>query len=375
MSGFIIHQCLTHLALASNHVSDAENLVSTYCAYPDLYYEKRSPETEPYIYFHDGIQFHYPPHTPVEEFYRYWVRDKNTNYPVCHHENENIVHVEAGFRFYLGKIIPLLQKCEREEAWKYLGCLLHFLEDSTFGIHTLEGPDGTDLFVLDRLFGADIAKFLFAIQLPEECHSITVEPKIITADAEELVPLLYARYMRDTARSRQYLFDMAVEYRYGKSHRSSEENIRQMFMVALQLAADTIATILAISSGQIVNIQERKLSEYSPYHYPIGGSGFALQRYAVQENTIIFGVNSLVSLLYMIPGKLYDCFTCNVCGIGIKDVTLELLNQNAVVQTVRLEAEKEIQLKIPSPSDTMGFRIKSSVICGQIRITNGIFHR
>ena len=148
-----------------------------------------------------------------------------------------------------------------------------------------------------------------------------------------------------------------------------------MFMVALQLAADTIATILAISSGQIVNIQERKLSEYSPYHYPIGGSGFALQKYAVQENTIMFGVNSLVSLLYMIPGKLYDCFTCNVCGIGIKDVTLELLNQNAVVQTVRLEAEKEIQLKIPSPSGTMGFRIKSSSICGQIRITNGIFHR
>lgn len=375
MPGTFIHQCLTRQALESNHISDAENLVNTYCIYPDYYFGERSAETKPYMYFHDGIQFHYPPHTPVEEFYRYWDRNENGNYPFCHHENENIVHVEAGFRFYLGKIIPLLNTGEREEAWKYLGCLLHFLEDSTFGLHSLEGADGADLFILDRLFGTDITRYLSGISLTDELQSMTVIPKVLTSSAEEFIPLLYTRYVKDSARSRQYLFDMAVEHQYGKSQRSSEENIREMFLVALQLSADTAATVLAIASGEKTGVMQRNLTEFSPFHYPIGGSGFILKKYEEQENTITFGVNSSASLLYSIPENLYDTFTCSVRGIGIHQVKLELFDKNEVIRCIDLENEKEIPLVISSPGGVLGFRITSPEVLGQIRISNGVFCR
>jgi hypothetical protein len=375
MPGLTFHQCLTRQALKSNHVAHAENLIQSYCAYPDFYFEERTSEVKPYMYFHDGIQFHYPPHTPVEEFYRYWDRDVKGNFPFNHHENENIIHVESGFRFYLNKIIPLLKNGEQEEAWKFLGCLLHFLEDSTFGVHALEGADGTDLFVLDRLFGADIAKYLCSISLPERFHSITVEPHPLTSDSEESVPLLYARYVRDTAQSRQFLFDIAVKNQYGKSHRSFEKNLELMFTLSLQLAADAIATVLLIASGENSSISERKLNEFSPYHYPIGGSGFALRKYEEKDNTITFGVNSKASLLYRIPENLYKTFSCNIHGIGIKQIVLELFNKNEIIRRIEMEGEKEIFLEIPSPGGTMGFRISSPDICGQIRISDGIFHR
>ena len=374
MPGSIIHQCLTRQALESNYISDTENLVNTYCLYPDLYFGEGSAEVKPYMYFHDGIQFHYPPHTPVEEFYRYWDRDENGNYPFCHHENENIVHVEAGFRFYLGKIIPLLKAGEQEEAWKYFGCLLHFLEDSTFGLHALEGADGTDIFVLDRLFGTDMTRYLSGISLTDDLQSMTVVPKVLTSNAEEFIPLLYARYVKDTARSRQYLFDMAVEHQYGKSHRSSGENVREMFLVSLQLAADTAATVLAIASGEKNSTYNRSLTEFSPFHYPIGGSGFILKKYEERENTITFGVNSAASLLYRIPENLYKSFTCMVRGIGIKQVYLELLDKNEVVRRIELENEKDISLAVPSPGGIFGFRIHSPEVCGQIRITDGRYH-
>lgn len=375
MPGLIFHQCLTKQALESNCIFEADALIKSYCAYPDFYYDERSPEVKPYMYFHDGIQFHYPPHTPVEEFYRYWDRNEDGNYPFNHHQNENIIHVESGFRFYLGKIIPLLKSGERDEAWKYLGCLLHFLEDSTFGIHALEGADGTDLFVLDRLFGTDMAKHLCSISLPEECKTMTVVPEVISCDVSELISLLYARYVRDTAKSRKYLFDMAVELQYQTSHRSKEENIRLMFSVALQLAADTIASVMAIVSGKNSVSPERKLTEFTPFHYPIGGSGFSLRKYEESENTITFGVNSAVSLLYMIPENIYRNFSCKVSGTGIKQVSLQLINGTHVIQTIELENGKENFLKISHPGGILGFRIKSSEISGSIRISEGTFQR
>ncbi len=374
MPGLIFHQCLTKQALESNRIFDADELVKSYCAYPDFYYDERSPEVKPYMYFHDGIQFHYPPHTPVEEFYRYWDRNGKGNYPFNHHSNENVIHVEAGFRFYLEKTVQLLKSGEREEAWKYLGCLLHFLEDSTFGVHALEGADGTDLFVLDRLFGADMAKYLCSISLPEECKTMTVVPEIISCDVSELVSLLYARYVRDTAKSRKYLFDMAVEQQYGKSHRPAEENIKLMFSVALQLTADAVASVMAIVSGKKSGTDQRKLTDFSPFHYPIGGSGFALRKYEEQENTITFGVNSAASLLYSIPEKFYRYFFCMVCGTDIQQATLHLINENEVVQTIEMENGMNYPVRIFFPGGTFGFRIESSNLSGKISISGGQFY-
>ena len=373
MPGWIFHQTLTAQALTSNQIFDADELINNYCCYPDYYYDDRSAEVKPYMFFYDGIQFHYPPHTPVEEFYRYWDRDEKGNYPFNHYENENITHVEAGFRFYLEKVISLLNAGTKEEAWKYLGCLLHFLEDATFGVHALEGADGTDLFVLDRLSGTDTAKFLCSIELPEELKSVTVKPEIISAQTDELVSLLYSRYAKDSAFSRKLLFDMAVGHIYGTSHRSFDENVRLMFMTALQLTADAVASIMAIVSDRKCESNLRDLTDFTPFHYPIGGSGFILRKYEEAGNTVTFGVNSSASLLYRIPENVYDTFTVQVSGIDIKHVTLQVINRNEVVQTLEMESGKEFQLNISSPGGIFGFRISSSCISGQIRFSDGVF--
>ena len=70
----------------------------------------------------------------------------------------------------------------------------------------------------------------------------------------------------------------------------------------------------------------------------------------------------------------YDSFSCMVRGIEIKQVYLELLDKNEVVRRIELENEKDISLTVPSPGGIFGFRIHSSEVCGQIRITDGRFH-
>ena len=193
MPGELIHQTITAQALLSNGITDAAALAESYCCYPDYYFDDRCKEVQPYMYFHEGIQFHYPPHTPVEEFYRYWNRNEKGNYLMSTRSNDNIRHTEAGFRYYMEKVVALLRQNERDEAWKYLGCLLHFLEDAVFGLHALEGADGTDIFVLDRLSGSNVTRELCKIALPQKCLTQTVEPQIFSDNVAEAVSLLYAR--------------------------------------------------------------------------------------------------------------------------------------------------------------------------------------
>jgi hypothetical protein len=167
---------------------------------------------------------------------------------------------------------------------------------------------------------------------------------------------------------------MAVEHIYKTSHRSFEENLKQMFLVALQLATDTIATIFAIANNNNPNISIRQLSNFSPYHYPIGGSNFALKKYEEIDNQITFGANSVASLLYNIPQNLYKTFTCNINAIGVKELTLELINQNKVIETLIIPFEQKYSITIQNPGGDFGFRIKTQNLCGKITISDGIFH-
>ena len=376
MPGKIIHNTITAQALASCKITGASALAQDYCCYPDFYFEENREEAVPYMFFYEGIQFHYPPHTPVEEFYRYWDNKDGRNYLLSTRANDNIRHVEAGFRYYLNKTVALLKENNRNEAWKYLGCLLHFLEDSTFGLHALEGADGTDIFVLDRLSGKNVTKELCKTELPPECFSQTVEPEIISDDIEETAALLYARYVRDTAASRQTLFDQAAALLYGVSKREFNENTRLMFSTALSLAADVIATVIAIAENTAIGTAERKLFCFSPFHYPIGGAGgFGLRKFEEKDDVVIFGTNSSAKLLYNIPSNIYSRFSAVVYGDDIKQLTLYLINNGSVVQTIELEKNCETPIEIDSPCGTVGFEISSTELSGRIEIRNGVFSR
>ena len=374
MPGELFHRCLTARALACAGVPGAGSFDLDCCCYPDYYWGPRRGEAEGSMYFIDGIPFHYPPHTPVEEFYRYWTQGKDGLRMVRLRTNDNLRHVESGMRFYLEKSVCLLRRGEEREAWKYLGCLLHFIEDALFGLHALEGADGTDLFVLDRLSGREVAKRLADLPLDASFETLTVPPRILADSVDETVPLLYARYVRGAASSRRALFDLAVDFLYGTSQKTPQENGKTMFLNALSLATDTIATVFAIAENRAPAVRERNLVDFSPFMYPIGGSGgFALRRYEERGNDITFGVNSEAVLLYRVPRNVYRLFTARVCPADAGPLTLELVNDGVCARRFDLEGNGDFSVELPSPAGAVGVHLVSPAPRGAIRIEDGTF--
>ena len=372
MPGEKFHRCLTARALVCAGVEDAGSFDLDCCCWPDDYCGPRGGEVEKYVYHTDGVPFHYPPHTPVEEFFRYWARSAEGLRMVHLRPNDNLRHVESGLRFYLEKSVCLLRRGERKEAWKYLGCLLHFIEDSLFGLHALEGADGTDLFVLDRLSGREVARHLAKLPFDESLLTLAVVPRILSDSVEEAIPLLYARYVRDGASSRRALFDMAADFLYGASREPQRENVKTMFLNALSLATDTLATVFAMSEGRAPVVRERRLVDFAPSIYPIGGSGgFALRRYEEKGNDIAFGVNGEAVLLYAIPRGVYRRFSADVRLEDAGPLVLELVTGGVCAEKFELAGNAAFPVRLDAPGGETGFRVLSREPRGRIVIAGG----
>ena len=375
MPGKYHHQMITRQALKSAGVSGSPLLIEEYSSYPD-HFHRRYDEIAPYLFIKDNIEFHYPPHTPVDQFYRYWnCAPGQGTFMVDREENSNISFAEAGFKFYIDHYMDELRSGNEEEAWKFLGCLLHFLEDSAFGIHALEGPDGTDIYVLDRMSGKNIAKYICSVPLDEAVVELTVEPQVIAADAEEFVSRLYCRYVEATAVSRQAVFDMALEYLTGKSENSLAENQRIMFLSAVQLSADCIATLMAISEGRAVAEKLRKLSEFAPFYYPIGGGGsFQLRRYELDGDDFVFGVNLEARLLFKIPA-VYRSFSGRIIAGEVENTTVEVINDGVAVRNFQLDGNADIAVEVENPCGVFGLKVRAPRGKGELTFADGVFNR
>lgn len=369
------HQIITRQALKSAGITDAPLLIEEYCSFPDNFHRDYD-NIAPYMFIMDKMEFHYPPHTPVDQFYRYWdhVPHQKT-IMLDREENYNSTFAEAGFRFYFEHCIEALRNGKREDAWKFLGCLLHFLEDSAFGIHALEGPDGTDIYVLDRMSGKQFAKYICSIPLDDALTELEVVPQILASDIDEAVARLYFRYVEATAISRQAAFDIALEYIIGKSNHALLENQRTMFLSAVQLAADTAATVLAIAGNRAPEVPKRNLSGFAPFYYPIGGGGgFQLSRYELKGDDFTFGVNLEARLLFKIP-SVYKRFTGRIITSEVENTSLEIINNGNVCQTFKLNGNMDIALDIHSPGGVFGLRCTAPAGKGRITLANGVFER
>lgn len=369
------HQIITRQALKSAGITDAPLLVEEYSSFPDNFHRDYD-NIAPYMFIMDKVEFHYPPHTPVDQFYRYWEHIPHQRTVMLdREENHNSTFAEAGFRFYFEHCIEALQNGKREEAWKFLGCLLHFLEDSAFGIHTLEGPDGTDIYVLDRMSGKQFAKYICSIPPDDALTELEVVPQILASNIDEAVARLYFRYVEATAISRQAAFDIALEYIIGKSRHTLPENQRTMFLSAVQLAADTAATILAIAENRAPEFSQRNLCDFAPFHYPIGGGGrFQLARYELNGNDFTFGVNLEARLLFKIPA-VYKCFSGRIISSNVENTTIEIINNGNVCQTLQLNGDMDIALDIHSPGGVFGLRCTAPSGKGEITLAGGVFLR
>ena len=117
------HQIITRQALRSAGIDGHQQLIDDYSSFPDDYH-RRYQEVKPYMFIMDDLEFHYPPHTPVDQFYRYWNHSpERGTFMVDTTTNRNQIFSEAGFAFYLTNILENLKKNAADEADKFLEAL------------------------------------------------------------------------------------------------------------------------------------------------------------------------------------------------------------------------------------------------------------
>ena len=397
------HSALTRSALSLLKIETGDNqgLIEEYCTYPDRFFSEKSEEFAPYNFFLDGIQFHYPPDTPYVEFYRYWTCEKGKLRRNRKFVNENFRHVTAGFTFCVENVISHFQKGEMEEGKKFMGILLHMLEDSTFGLHAMEGAGGADAFYLDRLIEGNIkpAAILASLRFREDFPLPDYTPCSLGNTPEEMVMRLYAAYCQKSSASRKCCFQyvMNILKKRESENRKLEEAI---FENAVTLCADAIHTLFQLARGEKAeNRSFCRLEDLEPYEFPFGGFGSyrfrsierncaydrkdAPLKLALEEgsfaNGLSFGSHWEGNLKYFISPGSFREFRGK---IGLHPaypvdgkVEMTLINQGKEVESFILdETHKSKEILIPSPGKEFGFSFQSSPGCGIIVLADPVLY-
>jgi len=332
---------------------EVNNLINEYCTYPDSYFDVNNgghKKASRYYFETDGIQFHYIPDTQIIDKYRYWNVNDGKLFAGGESENLNWKHAKNGFTYYLSRAVEFIKKNKLKDALAYTGCLLHMLQDSCFGLHSLEGPYGTDLFVLDRLFeyGDDISELPSNILVQEMPESAVICPEYVPLllgnTIEEAVFMLYSRYVECCLKSRKISFKIVLNH---YERKSNKDLYTEMFHGIVELSADVINTILHIAHDKKEHLSNVLLSELEPIDRPWGlgfyrfvtllkNKALNYEKKLVPLKLIVknsemkfkkgmsFGSHSEFKFIYDLPENTYEKFTCY---IGIQT---EFLNEGNV---------------------------------------------
>lgn len=380
-------------------------LIEKYCCYPDDFFSQDKGVHEnikPYMFVKDEIQFHYLPDSPLNELYRYWLpkpQEHRLEKPKAFH-NSNFSHAKEGFEFYFNNIVKCFKEANYPEGAKFTGCLLHMLEDSSFGAHSLEGPYGTDLFVLERLFEEqeDLSKTPLCILTALDCSKIKTfdySPKLLGESVEEIVIHLYAAYVQNVSKSRRICFKI-VQNVYNNEEDENPELIQTMFTNTVKMCTDMLFSVCSVANNEFKgseHLNKISLTELDPFEFPLGGSGgyrflSYLKNIAVNNDMqkiplklkldgkiisfdkgISFGSHYEASLCYWIPQDVYSAF--DAC-IGLhpdylnekSGIKIQLINNNEVVQEVDFNKNNSAtQIKVKAPQGEFGFKISYLSSC------------
>jgi len=347
--------------------AEKANLIAEYCVYPDSYFDVAGPghaKAAPYHFETDGVQFHYLPDTPIVDKYRYWRVEGGKLARTGKMDNLNWRHARNGFAYYLSRSVESLQAGRTKDALSFAGCLLHMLQDSCFALHSLEGPYGTDLFVLDRLFdcGDDLDKLpsdILAAAIPEAAAtSPDYAPTSLGNCVEEAAFLLYSRYVATVLEARKTSFQIV---RNVHDDKDTVGLYRKMFHNAVKLSADALNTILALAEGRHERMGDVTLSDLEPVERPWGFPGpyrfvTMLRDKALNPagkivplslivdgeprtfaKGLSFGSHAEFSFVYELPAAVYGKFSCRI-GIHADylesgETALTFLNNGEVVFT------------------------------------------
>ncbi|MBE6357616.1 MAG: hypothetical protein E7057_00025 [Lentisphaerae bacterium] len=381
------HSVITRAALDLQPFPVKENtaLIADYCNYPDR------AECCDYDLITDGVSFHYLPDVSLNELYRYWLRENGRLKHRVPFVNEHFEHCYNGFTHYISRTVEYFRRKENEEARKYLGWLLHVLEDGVFGLHALEGFLGSDPFILDRLTGNNVSDILAAIALKEALPIPEYTPRLLGCSIAESVMLLYAGFCRYSADSRQCCYRYAVDKLAGKDA-EAELEVKKMFENAVKLCADVIFTVFMLAENSELSGREYlKLTELEPYEFPFGGcNGYRYRRYSIDcaldndhvpiplkigsrvyADGIAFAAHHEGALRYRMGQGVFRHFSC---AIGLhpdlsmeKDVILDIINDGKIIDKIVLNKEhSEEGLFITDPVNDFGIAFHCSPTSGEV---------
>lgn len=234
---------------------ERERFVSQYCLYPDLYWDAgRHEEIRPYALLIDGRQFHYTPANEAENEWEMARRDESwVIQRVREKANRNWEFVREGLAYYLPRAVQALAEREMREAGRWMGVIVHFVQDGGHELHALEGPDGLDFFALDRLVEPPkdephrSATMTMLEHSNKEGDIRPYEPRLLGTSVREVIFRLYSAYYRLARGSRFKHLPIVLALQRG-DRATAARLLREMDEDAARLTCDVIHTMTSMAA-------------------------------------------------------------------------------------------------------------------------------
>ena len=360
-----IHRKLTLFALkfvpelfaGSNTVTLSEQ----YCRFPDLAMTG-DPETQCFLFERNGIQFHYLPDAPLENLYRHYHAETDGRLKrSCPFVNPHYEFILEGLTYYLTLIPELLRTNRVVDAMKATGILLHVLQDNSFGVHTLEGPGGTDVFFFDRLKLWEKSPFETLCRL--DCGStppvLPRSPVSLGNSPEEAALRIYRHWCDAIRIGRMSCVKVLLK---------GDPNISQMTAVSVQLCADVLQTILELSRCLPKGTALLSLNEFEPYEPP--GRGIE----TTSDQSFVFSITTEEHLLYRFPAGIFTLLSAELFSADNCFCLFELVNNGIVVQNGKVKPGQPMKLRLEFPQNECGFKFYAEQATARIMLKHPAVH-
>lgn len=352
---------------------ERNNLITTYSHYPDDY-GSHSNAIGPYIYFHEGMPFHYFPEEPMEK-----------NFDRC----------MGGFTFALENAVKAIREQRITDAAKFLGALAHTLEDNGGPQHGLEGVMGlrranwaTGYPMLDQLFPApDKIIYPYRGVLPSGGTQTNAaipgyHPKLLGTTAKEAAFRMYGRYWDILVSSRSGAVKIIRAYNKDDI-KAAVIHSDETLQFCAQVVADMFYTAACIGTGrfdtgEIAATEVTRVEDLIPLVRPwrltpgtLAYSYDCIKKYAVYDNKFNWFPLSLLMerdgktekvvfekgfstaqnsrIMWKIPGGIYDRMevvpglSADVPGKGNINIKISL-DEKVVFETGPITGKEPVRL-------------------------------
>ena len=371
------HKTVTSHAVNITRLAEAENLIKTYCLYPDLYYGKDKNDIKPYLFMDGDVGFHDIPPSSITELYQFWIPDENGQlHRGRQYKNASYLFTEKCFAFYFENIKKAVAEKRIDDVMKFTGCLIHHMQDATFGLHVLEGASGADVYTFNKLSGVDFMSYFFELKLKDEWQQENVSPIYLGDTPGEAAMNLCSQYVIHNKKSCNSLFAIAANRISKNDDTILDTETFNMYMSSVSITSTILYTVGAWINNTVFEKKSLPLVDIIPYESPLGGTGnYRLKMLQINENELEFGVHFEQNIIYHIAENVFENFTAGLIAQNVNSVKIEVINDGKTIDSFEISGNEKKNIKIESPQGVFGLRTSSAKPSGALLLRNGHFNR